>query len=69
MKLTKWFPALIKPVHVGVYETYIMNYWRGGYRYWDGECWSDGFDEPKHAEEFKHSKTIWKVTKWRGIKK
>jgi len=38
-KMTSWFPAKTKPVHVGVYETDLAGYL--GYSYWNGKRWSD----------------------------
>ncbi len=35
-ELTPWFPANVKPAHVGVYETLVED---GGYRYWNGTFW------------------------------
>lgn len=47
MKLTEWYPADVKPVHVGVYEVRNSRplHYRaqgrllGRYRYWDGNNW------------------------------
>lgn len=38
MKRTQWFPASVKPVHVGRYEVYLAI--RGVLRlWWDGAQW------------------------------
>lgn len=38
--LTQWFPADVKPVHVGVYERMTSNWDNSnGYAFWDGEKW------------------------------
>lgn len=44
MKLTKWFPADVKPVHVGVYEMepgddYVWGGSKGQFQHWNGERW------------------------------
>jgi len=43
MKLTKWFPAYIKPVRRGVYETRIDSFHNntpGAVSRWNGKRWS-----------------------------
>lgn len=44
MKLTEWYPAKIKPVHVGLYECNIgLEEAHAGRKgmlfYWDGDLW------------------------------
>ena len=38
-KMTPWFSAKTKPIHVGVYETDLTGY--RGYSFWNGKYWSD----------------------------
>jgi hypothetical protein len=57
MKLTEWFPAHIKPVHVGWYDArWSVLRW-----FWDGERW-----------KWRTSDGVWicpltKINGWRGI--
>lgn len=39
MKLTKWFPGDVKPVHIGVYERRLKSWTYVYYSRWDGENW------------------------------
>jgi hypothetical protein len=52
-KKTKWFPWIVKPVHIGVYETDLDDpcYSRFGYSYWDGNHWGNQYETPETAEE------------------
>jgi len=38
MKLTKWFPASVKPVRAGVYEVDTPECLGNRYSYWNGSC-------------------------------
>lgn len=42
MKKTEWFPADVKPVHVGIYEVQNMYGWDHPplFNYWTGERWT-----------------------------
>jgi len=45
-KVTKWFPAHIKPVHIGWYETKRFNGNKSAFKWWfDGEKWKGGKDD------------------------
>ncbi len=66
MKLTEWYPASIKPVREGVYETNMSG--RQGYSYWTGRQWSN---QSKHAVYAERHKT-WlsgasQKKNWRGL--
>ena len=37
MNVTKWYPGLIKPVHIGVYQRSLNN--ERGFGFWDGRLW------------------------------
>ncbi len=75
MKKTPWFPADIKPVHVGVYET--KHEVRPGapescFRYWDGKWWSLGARPPAMAHWLRGAFTelvseFNVVDEWRGL--
>lgn len=68
-KLTPWFPASVKPVHVGVYEVEDgiedNEVW---YSHWDGKkfnYWCCG--GPEMAYEFSDMRISLKPDKWRGL--
>lgn len=49
VRYTEWFPADVKPVHVGWYECQLMGYlW-----WWNGEFWSMRQDDSsmQYADE------------------
>lgn len=67
-RVTPWFPADVKPVRVGVYETV-----QGGleyFNYWDGLRWHGAMGTPQDAETFAtcHNPS-WENApqKWRGL--
>lgn len=39
MKLTPWFPAEVKPIHVGAYLSREYSDGADFFRYWDGARW------------------------------
>ena len=46
MKLTKWYPADIKPVRIGWYETKRQNGQISTFKWWfDGNKWRAGQDD------------------------
>ena len=50
MKHTPWFPANVKPVRAGVYQSKEpLLPW---YRYWDGEYWHAGGPTPILAKSY-----------------
>jgi hypothetical protein len=52
-KLTPWFPADVKPVRVGVYQTKVDALpGERFYNYWDGGSWHGGESTP--AVAYKH---------------
>jgi len=61
-KMTRWFPAKIKPVHVGVYETDLVGLL--GYSFWDGKWWCDTALSP----ELTNKRMGMQQKKWRGFK-
>lgn len=72
MKLTKWFPASIKPVHVGVYEIKPrLSSMPQLFKHWDGKKW--GFTGLNIADaKFYGDRGVYLATQnvqWRGIKK
>jgi hypothetical protein len=68
-KRTKWFPAQIKPVHVGWYETNqpdIKEFKKSKYRWWwDGKEWTmklnDGDNYNYHLAKPEQNRV------WRGL--
>jgi hypothetical protein len=63
---TKWFPANIKPYHVGVYQVKSIPFGDTVYAYWNGTVW--GYIDSKNAEgafavsnfRSKHQSRIWR---------
>jgi hypothetical protein len=58
MKRTPWFPACIKPVHIGVYEARIQviedrfgGYGIQGFSKWMGDGWSRVYCTPEEAQQ------------------
>ena len=68
-KLTQWFPADVKPVHVGVYEVLYQNGKYGKrYRYWDGKKFCYQSFDSQHAFDKRYSSTrLPKYVEWRGL--
>jgi len=63
--LTPWFPAHIKPVHVGVYETEMEGVaWSKGFSFWNGKRWGNTEILPEWALDDKGVQG----KKWRGLK-
>jgi hypothetical protein len=66
MKLTPWFPASVKPVRAGVYQS--KEPFLTWYRYWDGEYWCSGGTTPIAAK--RHANMRFDETPpepWRGL--
>lgn len=69
LQLTDWYPADVKPVRKGVYET-IFTDWKGivsnaGYSLWDGNLWS--FTEASPQANFSEGAVLSK--EWRGVRR
>ena len=69
MKLTPWFPADVKPVHVGVYEIYEnKRSERRTFKHWNGRFWgfaSRTIMDAQNADALGPS--IIQKCKWRGL--
>jgi hypothetical protein len=66
MKLTEWYPAHIKPVRKGVYETSRSG--RLGYSYWTGRQWTNQSRYAAYADRHKTWITGANQKKnWRGL--
>lgn len=68
-KLTPWFPAKVKPVHVGVYQT-IQSHFPGSktfYQFWDGQRWGFSGHTANEAFEDKRVKSFYQDGDWRGL--
>lgn len=59
--LTPWFPAEVKPVHVGFYQASIFAHEEGPIMWWTGKEWEwvdeDGIASPASQDRF-----------WRGLR-
>lgn len=69
-EVTEWFPAEVKPVHVGVYHVrYQSSLPGGGHSYWaawDGKSWTPAVDEIELVEPAEIGGIQEK--EWRGLK-
>jgi hypothetical protein len=65
MNKTGWFPADVKPVHVGVYETSFA--YVGGFSEWNGYRWSNQYDTPQRAKDMAYFAGEQDKC-WRGLK-
>ena len=67
MKLTPWFPADIKPVHVGAYLS--CEYAKGSdfYRYWDSKHWGVAARTISNALPFSSRSFACQDNVWRGL--
>lgn len=63
-KLTPWFPAHIKPVRVGVYET-DKN--RGRYQHWNGRFWGPYDQSSRTAWLWQDYRSGYQSPSWRGL--
>ncbi|CAJ0698065.1 hypothetical protein [Ralstonia mannitolilytica] len=72
-QLTPWFPAEVKPVHVGVYEVEPMQL-DSGFRwpifsYWNGKLWGTACLSREDAEKWGLVfKTADQNRQWRGLR-
>lgn len=69
-KLTEWFPANVKPVHVGVYETKspVLGDDPGWYCFWNGVDFCRAYPTPRHAVERGFGTTSqYQNREWRGL--
>lgn len=72
MKKTKWFPAHIKPVHIGVYNVWwYTNVKSEFFAYWDGNCWGFMYASKEFAVfRYKENKNDRHAALcWRGLAK
>lgn len=62
MKLTPWFPADVKPVHVGWYliqrPTFLAGFCEESMKYWNGRTW---------CQKKKGVQLFAGVTRWKGL--
>lgn len=67
-EVTEWYPADVKPVHVGVYETDLGPAFEPlGFSYWNGEYWGNQYPRPDRAKEM--SRAMGAQDKlWRGLR-
>lgn len=69
-QLTPWFPAEVKPVHVGVYEVRRF-YWDGGVMddvrlRWNGNGWV--YAHEHHGARSGDYASVWLCDTWRGLR-
>lgn len=67
MKKTRWFPAHIKPVRPGVYETNLFSPNGGNYAYWDGKRWAVAFAHVPLANSIRNYCDAIQEKEWRGL--
>jgi len=66
MKKTEWYPANIKPIHKGVYETRASEDEGGDcFNYWNGACWLTTICIP--SQPFTHDASCIQDIEWRGL--
>jgi hypothetical protein len=66
MKMTEWFPAEIKPVHAGVYETRdeLGIRW---FSAWRGDVWIWGNISPGAWPNLTGNPALYQRREWRGL--
>ena len=67
-KKTVWFPDVINPVRIGVYQIQCFGR-RLSYSYWNGRQWGYRCDSFNDALINREWKAIGNVVKWRGLAK
>ena len=69
-EVTEWFPADIKPVHIGVYQVHDVGFHENWYAYWDGVKFRARYFTPDLAYNKRNTIEDWVVLhRWRGIVK
>jgi hypothetical protein len=70
-KITQWFPPSIKPVHKGIYETRIKDWYSpGATSKWNGKRWSTQRSEnssEKYLDEGDFGILADQDKSWRGL--
>lgn len=66
-KLTPWFPADVKPVRVGVYETRDVSVYGSKYQCWNGKWWGCYSFDVKKAYKDRRGKSCCQCVEWRGL--
>jgi hypothetical protein len=64
LPVTDWFPADVKPAHVGVYERQGQGM---PYSFWDGTQWMLPGDTPAEAAQHFNFRSTWQAEPWRGL--
>jgi hypothetical protein len=67
-KLTDWFPADVKPVRVGVYQTRQGEEFSDWFQFWNGTFWSEssGYVDGAFRSQGRPSEGFNEV-EWRGL--
>jgi hypothetical protein len=66
-KLTPWFPADVKPVHVGVYQREDCDTGRPYYYFWNGDFFEFGGRSAPEDVKRNDWPTISEGERWRGL--
>lgn len=66
--LTPWFPAEVKPVHVGVYPV-KFSLCGEGFSHWNGKKWGFAMNTPAQAKKSPGNRAYAEQRKeWRGLR-
>lgn len=69
-KLTPWFPASVKPVRDGVYQTRPVRNTDGPeYQHWNGVFWGRVCSTSNSAYLDRNYRSIFQNDQWRGLAK
>jgi hypothetical protein len=71
-KLTKWYPANVKPIRKGVYERDMTSPGKNGslywaFSFWDGRFWYAGSIAPELNTGTRVGKHAFQNLPWRGL--
>lgn len=70
-QLTPWFPAEVKPVHVGPYPTKTPGTSTDGFSWWDGNEWGLQYEFLSNCVKYKTHMGFLRsnqVKIWRGLR-
>lgn len=66
--LTPWFPAHVKPKHIGVYQRGYIGQIHTRFWYWNGKYWEvGGWEHADDAAKNPRGKTSQTYLAWRGL--
>jgi hypothetical protein len=68
MTKTEWYPARIKPVRNGLYETRVNSSSWPVWSVWTGKHWSKPSTDPEWAaSNLCRGESFWQNREWRGL--